>query len=187
VPACTHGPSRKKNCAKARSHRYRRIHSGLSCAVVYGLYALPGEPTFATVAGHDAPGIVANLSACMGAPGPHDFARPRTRRSSVSTFASTASPPRACDDRDAPLLLEAGWARGYFRFTEISRVPRAADWHDEQFADGWYAGRGRDLASRISSVIGSHAVRCALAPCGRGQLRWQTQTHSGEGSASASG
>jgi hypothetical protein len=30
----------QKNCAKARSHRYRRIHSGLPCAVVYGLYAL---------------------------------------------------------------------------------------------------------------------------------------------------
>ncbi len=30
----------RKDCAKARSHRYRRSHTGLPCAVVYGLYAL---------------------------------------------------------------------------------------------------------------------------------------------------
>ena len=34
------GPSRRKNLRERENHRYRRIHSGLPCAVVYGLYAL---------------------------------------------------------------------------------------------------------------------------------------------------
>jgi hypothetical protein len=39
---CPHAPVglRAKSCAKARSHRYRRKHSGLPCAVVYGLYVI---------------------------------------------------------------------------------------------------------------------------------------------------
>jgi hypothetical protein len=31
------GPSRKRNLRERVDHRYRRIHSGLPCAVVYGL------------------------------------------------------------------------------------------------------------------------------------------------------
>jgi len=42
----------------------------------------------------------------MGAPGPHDFAVRKESRSSVSTFASTASPPRVSwRPRYAPLRL----------------------------------------------------------------------------------
>jgi hypothetical protein len=34
------GPPRKENLRERDDHRYRRRHSGLPCAVVYGLYAL---------------------------------------------------------------------------------------------------------------------------------------------------
>ena len=52
MTACTRGPRARKIAQSARDHRYRRIHSGLPCAVVYGLLrALPGEPAFATVIG----------------------------------------------------------------------------------------------------------------------------------------
>jgi hypothetical protein len=59
---CPHAPMgfRAKDCAKARSHRYRRSHTGLPCAVVYGLYALswvnladchPRQPRRASILG----------------------------------------------------------------------------------------------------------------------------------------
>jgi hypothetical protein len=37
---CTRGPRARKIARRARDHRYRRRHSGLPCAVVYGLYEL---------------------------------------------------------------------------------------------------------------------------------------------------
>ena len=40
VPARTRGPSRRKLRERREDHRYRRNHTGLPCAVVYGLYAL---------------------------------------------------------------------------------------------------------------------------------------------------
>jgi hypothetical protein len=63
-------------------------HSGLPCAVVYGLLrALPGEP--ACCHRHQRI-ILRELGACMGAPGPHDFAVRLTCRSSHGPSASTA-------------------------------------------------------------------------------------------------
>jgi len=41
------GPPRKENCASARWPQVQRRHSGLPCAVGYGLLrALPGELCF---------------------------------------------------------------------------------------------------------------------------------------------
>jgi hypothetical protein len=135
---CTHRPSREKIARKREDHRYRRNHTGLPCAVVYGLYVLSSvNHPVCHRRRREASQLRYDLAPDLGAPGPHDFARPRMRRSS-STAPSRPPHPRLArrDDRDAPLLLEAGWARGYFRFTEISRAPSAADWHDGQLADG---------------------------------------------------
>ncbi len=91
MTACTRGRRAKKHCASARDHRYRRIHSGLPCAVGYGLLrALLGELCLiATVAvmrplePHD------SLTPSLSAPEPHDFIRPRRCRSPHDTDPST--------------------------------------------------------------------------------------------------
>ena len=73
---CTRG-SRAKEIARARvNRRYRRRHSGLPCAVVYGLLRdLLGEPLLVCHRHQrKALGASRELGACMGAPGPHDFA-----------------------------------------------------------------------------------------------------------------
>ncbi|WP_024507727.1 hypothetical protein [Bradyrhizobium sp. ARR65] len=48
------------------------------------------------------------LDACMGAPGPPDFAVRDDSRSSVGIIAATASRLAFRDDRDPPLFIEAG-------------------------------------------------------------------------------
>jgi hypothetical protein len=73
VAACTRGRRAKKICASAMTtgtggDNRPSLRSGLRL-----IRALPGEPAFATVAFAKlsaSPG----LSACIGAPGPHDFA-----------------------------------------------------------------------------------------------------------------
>src|ERR1700756_2286857 len=62
-------PPRKKDLRERENHRYRRLHSGLPCAMVYNLYVLSSvNQHFATVARTSSRD---GLSACMGAPGPH--------------------------------------------------------------------------------------------------------------------
>jgi hypothetical protein len=129
---CTRGPRAGKIARRARDHRYRRRHSGLPCAVVYGLLrALLGEPAFATVifAHH----LARELSACMGAPGPHDFAvrvAPLVRR----RLRVHRGPPHVRDDRDTSLCIEAGcaddtpdlgfWKTEIFLRARVDRIPR---------------------------------------------------------------
>jgi hypothetical protein len=76
---CPHAPvglRARKVAQRREDHRYRRNHTGLPCAVVYGLLrALPGEPAWLPPSLSRLPlELSAKLSACMGAPGPHDFA-----------------------------------------------------------------------------------------------------------------
>jgi hypothetical protein len=76
--------------------------------MVYGLLrALPGDravlpPSLAQI-------ILRKLDASVGASGPHDFAV----RSSPARLAILPRPPHPApnvrDDREAPLLIEAGW------------------------------------------------------------------------------
>ena len=112
VPAAPAAPC-AKNAQKAHTGvtTGRRNHTGPPCAVVYGLLrALPSEPAClppsqATMRQHRG-----RLDACMGAPGPHDFAvRDRAARRSAHP-----RPPRArlaCrDDRDTPLRNRGGCA-----------------------------------------------------------------------------
>ncbi len=71
---CTRGPRAKQIAQRARDHRYRRRHSGLPCAVVYGLLrALLGEPGVCHRRRRET-SVSRRLGACIGAPGPHDFA-----------------------------------------------------------------------------------------------------------------
>jgi hypothetical protein len=72
--------------------------------VVYGLYELSPVNLRLPPSSARCVSIVANFSACMCAPGPHDFAVRDLRFSSASAFASTASRLARRDDRDAPLL-----------------------------------------------------------------------------------
>ena len=65
-------------------------HPDLPCAAVYSLYrALLGEPAFATIARAKL-WASRELGACMGAPGPHDFAVRGSCRTSIGTPTSTA-------------------------------------------------------------------------------------------------
>ena len=77
------GPPAQKELREARGPQVQAVTTGLPCAVVYGLLrALLGEPAcchrrLATSAHHGPVGLsakLARLDACMGAPGPHDFA-----------------------------------------------------------------------------------------------------------------
>jgi len=74
--------------------------SGLPCAMALTAYfVLPGDqallpPSLA--------GSIHDLSASVGAPGPHDFAVRIKRRSSCVAEASTASHPRVRDDAYPP-------------------------------------------------------------------------------------
>jgi len=88
---CTRGP-RAKEFARARvDHRYRRWSHRPSPRS--GLRLTSGSPRWTSVCHRHPRIILRELSACMGAPGPHDFAVRKRRRSSVGAFASTASPP----------------------------------------------------------------------------------------------
>ncbi len=87
------GPSRKKDCAKrAKVHRYRRRHSGLPRAVVYGLYALSlvSQCLFATIIPQHAFAACARLDASVGASGPHDFAV----RIDAARLTTSSRPPQ---------------------------------------------------------------------------------------------
>ena len=67
---------------------------------------------FATVASRSLWSLQRGLAPSMGAPGPHDFFRPRKQsRSSVSPSASTAFHPNVRDDRETPLDERDGTKR----------------------------------------------------------------------------
>ena len=116
---CTRGPRARKIARRARDHRYRRIHSGLPCAVVYGLLrTLPGEPACCHRHRRRCVEHRRQLGACMGAPGPHDFAVRKRCRSSIGTSASTATRLACRDDRDTPLCNRGGMAHSKRQFLE---------------------------------------------------------------------
>src|SRR6516164_4692873 len=52
--------------------------------------------------------------------------------------ASTASRLARRDDRDAPLLPRQDAEENDSDLPKLQGGPSAADWHDGQFADGWY-------------------------------------------------
>jgi hypothetical protein len=76
------------------------------------------------------------LGACMGAPGPHDFAVRESCRSSIGTLAATATRLACRDDRDTPLCNRGGM-RGNYGKSEIlkSRIFLHAGL-DKEFAAG---------------------------------------------------
>ncbi len=92
VAAAPGALAQKKICASAKVHRYRRRHSGLPRAVVYGLYALSlvSQCLFATIISQQAFGACARLDASVGASGPHDFAV----RISAARLTAPSRPPQ---------------------------------------------------------------------------------------------
>ncbi len=140
------GPPRRKGCARRVDHRYRRRHSGLPCAVVYGLLrALLGEPgLFATVALLTAAcrrpvgltRVTQNLAPASGrrdhttspsalaslvlrAAGRSRKIRPAATRAR-DALASTALRPNVRDVRDTP-LWRAGMAQVIINFGKNER------------------------------------------------------------------
>src|SRR5689334_1101461 len=123
VPAAPAAP-----CAKIA----RKAHTGITTGKAespafpaqwfYGLLrALPGEPAClppsqATMRQHRG-----RLGACMGAPGPHDFAVRKRCRSSIDTSASTATRLACRDDRDTPLRNRGGMHRQYGKSEFLER------------------------------------------------------------------
>jgi hypothetical protein len=93
------------SCAKVHKNTHtsiqvQRRHSGIPCAMGYGLYVLSPaiRPWVVTVIG----GSYRQLDASLEASGPHDFAVRVTRHSSKARSTSTASPPHVRDDRERP-------------------------------------------------------------------------------------
>ena len=123
------GPPRKKLREERVNHRYRRDQPGLPCAVVYGLYVLSPvnqhlPPSPARCETHRR-----ELSACMGAPGPHDFAvrkcavRPSAHLASTalrSTFVTTRNAPHVGAER-------ANYRPILFSVKQKSFLPRRLD------------------------------------------------------------
>jgi hypothetical protein len=123
VAAAPGALAQKKSCASAKTtgtggDNRPSLRSGLRL-----IRALPGEPAFATVTPAKLSASL-GLGACMGAPGPHDFAvheraplvsqRLHVHRISASRVVTTAIRPSAS---------EAGWgdhtSDSIFRKTEI--------------------------------------------------------------------
>src|SRR5579862_9334450 len=103
VSACTRVPSREKTARKREDHRYRRNHTGLPCAVVYGLYVISSvnladchrPPRCACASSALAPSLWGARTT--------RFRRPPRCRSSTATKASTASPaPRLVTTANRP-------------------------------------------------------------------------------------
>ena len=88
---CTRSSRAKGICASAKTQGTGGDHTGLPCAVVYGLWrALPGEPCRLPPSAHDALLASSAQRRAFGAPGPHAFAVREGSRTSDSTFTSTA-------------------------------------------------------------------------------------------------
>jgi hypothetical protein len=108
---CTRGLVRRRVKRKAHtSIQVQRKHSGLPCAVVYGLLrALPGDRLSCHRRRRD---TSRPLDASTGASGPHDFAVRVSRRSSFAAIRVHRIPPRVRDDREPPLSSgETGQSR----------------------------------------------------------------------------
>ena len=116
------GPPRKRICASALTTGTGGDHTGLPCAVVYGLLrTLPGEPACCHRHRRRCVEHRRQLGACMGAPGPHDFAVRKRCRSSIGTSASTATRLACRDDRDTPLRNRGGMHRQYGKSEFLER------------------------------------------------------------------
>jgi hypothetical protein len=92
---CTHGPLCNKK-AQGQEPQVRRMRPGIPCAMALRLIrALPGDHRLvATVIGEDAGSIIANLDACFGAPGPHDFAVRETPFEEATRRVLVPVPPK---------------------------------------------------------------------------------------------
>src|SRR6267378_5788460 len=110
---CALHPRSRVQLLLAKTHtsiQVQRRQSGLPCAMVYGLFrALPGEPSsFATVTSQITPQSLAPASGARTT----RLHRPLESRSSVATFASTASHRTFVTTRDPPLSSgETGGAK----------------------------------------------------------------------------
>jgi len=97
------GLSRRKKLRKRESTGTGGDHTGLPCAMVLRLIRdLPGEPCRLPPSAAMRLRIV-GISASLGGARTTRFRRPRPRRSSTGTSASTASRLACRDDRDTPL------------------------------------------------------------------------------------
>ena len=146
VPASTHGPPRREVARKARRPQVRaESHRPSPRSGLRLIRALLGEPAFATVTRvmrkHHR-----ELGACMGAPGPHDFAvrKSATRQSAPSRPPHPAS--RAVTIAMRPSCLRRDRHENASDLPKLQGWPPAADWLDGQFEDGWYAGQGPNLS-----------------------------------------
>jgi hypothetical protein len=74
VPAAPTARARRKVCGARVNHRYRRRHPAFPARMVDGLYALSPVNQLLPPSSFAKPSASLELCACMGAPGPHDFA-----------------------------------------------------------------------------------------------------------------
>src|SRR4249920_73522 len=89
----THGPPATKK-AGGSHHRISQINRhSLRDGFNGFLRALPGDHSLVATVARETRERLHELSACIGAPGPHDFAVRGRRRSSLAAAASIASPP----------------------------------------------------------------------------------------------
>ena len=97
------GAPAQRKFARARKPQVQAVTTGLPCVVVYGLYALPGEPSRLPPSSARCLSIVANLSARPWGARTTRLRRPRACRSSIGTPRVHRIPLHVRDDRDTSL------------------------------------------------------------------------------------
>ena len=90
---CTRGLRAKRLREARESPQVQAVATGPPCAVVYGLYVISPVNQLLPPSSPRCFGHRRQLGACMGAPGPHDFAVRRMCRSSTGPSPSTAFHP----------------------------------------------------------------------------------------------
>ena len=178
----THGPPATKKQAAVTTGRAGS--AGIPCAMVYALYrALPGDLCLVATVVRETREHLRDLSACFGAPEPHDFTvRIRHVRLTCHPRPPHPRPTFVTIGRNVPLQ------RGGMREKVVLICPTwqaltpATDWHDGQFAHGAHAEIARRATACAAASRGRHSRERMHRQRDRGRpFSLQTNTHSQRG------
>ncbi len=128
-----------------QNHRYRRIiRPSLRNGFNGFLRALPGDHCLVATVARETRERLHDLSACVGAPEPHDFAVRcsiiRPRKKLRLTLPRPSHPiPNVRDDREPPLYGERDERKKATDLGVRSMRETATDWHDGQITLVWHA------------------------------------------------
>jgi hypothetical protein len=155
---CPPHPWSACNKKHAAEPQVQADHPAFPAQWLYGLYVIFPVTMLGChrhPAGHD----LARLSACIGAPEPHDFAvrTHAARRAKIAPGDVRPShpAPNVRDDREPPLFLGCGMGESIVLICPTTQCRgRATDWHD---------GQCRILGQMRLLIVGAPRAFCAQA------------------------